>query len=378
MPKLPSKEKSSAGPKKTKLQRFEVCNVHRSQIKNAPYNPRQIDKFARDGLAKILKKHGLVEPIVWNKRTGNLVGGHQRLSLVDDYEQSDDYTLDVSVIDVPERQEKSINIALNNPSIQGQYDPAKIAELVSSGEVDIEETGFSKLDLEMLAPSLDLTGLFETKTQASSESVSSAEEQAKKLQDLKDARKKTQAEASEKNDTEFCTILVFESRAQAMHFAELTDNDPDSKYIDGARLIAAISEKLALSITYATILSMKAISIRQPWAALIGDGHKDIEFRSWSTSHRGPLLICAGAAGSGVLSRGVALCVVDVVDCQPDGEGGYEWHLENPRWVKRVPIKGKQSFFEVPDSMIEYLPAFDAERFAMNWPKLVTSIAARF
>jgi hypothetical protein len=45
---------------------------------------------------------------------------------------------------------------------------------------------------------------------------------------------------------------------------------------------------------------------------------------------------------------------------------------------KRGAKKGKLSFFEVPDSMIEYLPAFDAERFAMNWPKLVASIAARF
>jgi len=352
--------------------------VHRSQIKNAEYNPRQIDKFARDGLGKILKKHGLVEPIVWNKRTGNLVGGHQRLSLVDDYDQNSDYTIDVSVIDVPERQEKSINIALNNPSIQGQYDPSKIAELVGSGQIDIEETGFSKLDLEMLAPSLDLTGLFEIKTESSQESVSTAEAQAKKLQDLKDQRKKSQAEASEKADTEFCTIVVFESRVQAMAFAELTDNDPDSKYIDGARLFAAIKEKLALFVGYCIISLMKALTVRQPWAALIGDGHKDIEYRSWSTSHRGPLLICAGAAGRGVLSRGVSICVVDVVDCQPDGDGGYEWHLENPRWVKRVPVKGKLSFFEVPDELIQYLPAFDADKFAINWAKFTKHVAARF
>lgn len=39
---------------------------------------------------------------------------------------------------------------------------------------------------------------------------------------------------------------------------------------------------------------MRAITIRQPWAQLIVDGHKPIENRSWSTKWRGPLLIHAG------------------------------------------------------------------------------------
>lgn len=38
---------------------------------------------------------------------------------------------------------------------------------------------------------------------------------------------------------------------------------------------------------------MKAISIRQPWAWLITQGHKDIENRTWSTKYRGSILIHA-------------------------------------------------------------------------------------
>ena len=38
---------------------------------------------------------------------------------------------------------------------------------------------------------------------------------------------------------------------------------------------------------------MKALSIRQPWAWLIVNGHKDIENRSWPTRFRGPVLIHA-------------------------------------------------------------------------------------
>lgn len=39
---------------------------------------------------------------------------------------------------------------------------------------------------------------------------------------------------------------------------------------------------------------VKAISIQQPWAWLIANGHKDVENRSWPTKLRGRVLIHAG------------------------------------------------------------------------------------
>jgi hypothetical protein len=36
-----------------------------------------------------------------------------------------------------------------------------------------------------------------------------------------------------------------------------------------------------------------ALSIRQPWAWLIVNGHKDIENRTWATKHRGAILVHA-------------------------------------------------------------------------------------
>ncbi|WPG35166.1 ASCH domain-containing protein [Variovorax sp. EBFNA2] len=38
---------------------------------------------------------------------------------------------------------------------------------------------------------------------------------------------------------------------------------------------------------------MKALSIRQPWAWLIVNAHKDVENRTWSTAHRGEFLVHA-------------------------------------------------------------------------------------
>jgi hypothetical protein len=39
---------------------------------------------------------------------------------------------------------------------------------------------------------------------------------------------------------------------------------------------------------------MKALTVQQPWAWAIAHGGKDVENRTWSTSHRGPLAIHAG------------------------------------------------------------------------------------
>lgn len=43
-------------------------------------------------------------------------------------------------------------------------------------------------------------------------------------------------------------------------------------------------------------MSMKTITLHQPWASLVAQGVKTIETRSWKTSYRGPLAIHAGMA----------------------------------------------------------------------------------
>lgn len=40
--------------------------------------------------------------------------------------------------------------------------------------------------------------------------------------------------------------------------------------------------------------TLTCLSVRQPWAWLIVNGHKDVENRTWPTGHRGDLLIHAG------------------------------------------------------------------------------------
>lgn len=124
--------------------------IRRTDIQKAPYNPRLIDDANKKRLEKGIKKHGLVEPLVWNRRTGNLVSGHQRLSILDKLEKAKNYELDVSVIDVDEAEEKRINVELNNASMQGAYDYDMLGELALDLGDSLEDLGFSDFDAEIM------------------------------------------------------------------------------------------------------------------------------------------------------------------------------------------------------------------------------------
>lgn len=136
----------------TKVARFTVEQIERSAISRAAYNPRQIDAGAAKKLKATLAKDGLVETLVWNRRTGNLVGGHQRLDAIDAIEGGTDYTLPVSVIDVDEKTERELNIRLNNPAIQGSFDLAKLEMMLRDMDTDPFAAGFDDVDLNLMFP----------------------------------------------------------------------------------------------------------------------------------------------------------------------------------------------------------------------------------
>ena len=56
-----------------------------SKIKRAKYNPRK-DLTSADpeyqNLKRVMERYGFLLPLVWNERTGVLVGGHQRLKIL--------------------------------------------------------------------------------------------------------------------------------------------------------------------------------------------------------------------------------------------------------------------------------------------------------
>lgn len=91
-----------------------------AELKAAPYNPRKISVAAMKGLRQSLKRFGLVQPIVWNKRSGLVVGGHQRLVAL---RAEGAAQADVVVVDLDDKDERALNITLNNPKIGGDFTP---------------------------------------------------------------------------------------------------------------------------------------------------------------------------------------------------------------------------------------------------------------
>ena len=195
---------------KSKYQKFTFETISRADIKNAEYNPRIMDKEAKKRLKKNLSENGLVSAITWNRRTGNIVGGHQRLEQLDALEKNKDYSLDVCVVDVDERQEAKLNVILNNPSTQGDWDIEKLAFMTEEFEMSFDEMGFSKLDVDFMFDGDDrFTDLFETPE---------VEEVKTGLAEVKEARAASKARMEEKNNINFYSVIVFEDEEAKKEF----------------------------------------------------------------------------------------------------------------------------------------------------------------
>ena len=106
-----------------------------------------------ESLKRGIEQFGCVEPLVWNARSGNLVGGHQRFKILQGQGAEQ---VDVSVVDLRDEQTKALNIALNK--LDGEWDDAKLAapldELTTLNEFDIELTGFDLPDANELIASV--------------------------------------------------------------------------------------------------------------------------------------------------------------------------------------------------------------------------------
>lgn len=128
---------------------------------------------------------------------------------------------------------------------------------------------------------------------------------------------------------------------------------------------------------------MKAISIRQPYAWLIINGYKNIEFRTWTTHYRGPLAIHVSCTitpreraihdqvrklfhvpALEALPTGKVIGTVDLIDCGmvsmlwPLVHGSVNhvtcwpeatcyWLLSDPVPLNGPMCKGRQTLFEV-------------------------------
>ena len=117
--------------------------------------------------------------------------------------------------------------------------------------------------------------------------------------------------------------------------------------------------------------TLRAISIRQPWAHAILHLGKNVENRPMRTHSRGRILIQASLKvereealrlrlDPDELPTGAIVGSVEIVDCVRNlksrwaDRGSWHWLLKNPRVLKTpIPFKGKLGFMRVPGKLLK-------------------------
>ena len=138
---------------------MHVVDMPLDRLRPAPYNPR-VDLERTDPryrkLRRSIEQFGLVEPLVWNRRTGYVVGGHQRLKILRELGHS---SVPVSVVDLGPAEERILNIILNNREAQSDFDAARLREVLDDLDrvpgFDLGQTGFDRRCLAMLRQEME-------------------------------------------------------------------------------------------------------------------------------------------------------------------------------------------------------------------------------
>ncbi len=128
-----------------------IEKIQTDRLVPADYNPRKDLKSGDpeyEKLKRSLKEFGYVEPVIWNKTTSHVVGGHQRLKVLLDMGVTE---VDCVVVEMDAEKEKALNVALNK--ISGDWDKDKLALLIADlqgADFDVSLTGFDPGEIDDL------------------------------------------------------------------------------------------------------------------------------------------------------------------------------------------------------------------------------------
>ena len=115
-----------------------------------PKNPRTITARARAALRRGIEQFGLVDPLVVQRSTRTVLGGHQRLDVAQELGHA---TVPVVWVDVEGAEADALLILLNNPNAQGEWDYSMLSDMMASLNVDdfdVTLTGFDAADISEL------------------------------------------------------------------------------------------------------------------------------------------------------------------------------------------------------------------------------------
>ena len=137
-----------------------------NELNALPYNPRVITAQELDDLKASIVEHTkaiprkerakgyrLVSTITVNRKGNRIVGGHQRIKALQELGQEFLDKRDITWIElIPDSpEEKALNIALNDPHRQGQYDESQLNEILNDIKTDNDEL-FGRLNFGLFQP----------------------------------------------------------------------------------------------------------------------------------------------------------------------------------------------------------------------------------
>ena len=130
---------------------MNIQKIPAGKLQAAKYNPRkdlQPGDAEYEKLRRSIEEFGYVEPVIWNERTGNIVGGHQRFKVLVALGYDE---VDCVVVNLDEQREKALNVALNK--ISGEFDIPLLTDLLrdlNEDGFDASLTGFDVVEMEEL------------------------------------------------------------------------------------------------------------------------------------------------------------------------------------------------------------------------------------
>ena len=121
----------------------------RSEVQIAPYNPRKISPQQKATLKRSIRKYGVVGGITVNKRTMTIVGGNQKVAIMDEIlgYPDNDYTLLADAVDMDYKTEVELNCMLNSENAHGEWDDMRVRDLLP--DIDFQDAGFTEEDLSL-------------------------------------------------------------------------------------------------------------------------------------------------------------------------------------------------------------------------------------
>lgn len=222
----------------TKYQRFESVRVWRHELQPHPKNPRAIGRKQEQRLRGKVKEVGLVQPLIWNRRTGYLVGGHQRLEVLDKLEKyephtrANDYQIDVSACELSDQQELEMLVFLNNPSAAGMFDLDLLADLNLEAGINFAGMGFDQIDVDLMFDGdARFSHLFEDAPE-----VSATKE---KLAEVKAARAAGKERMAGENSAEFYFVVVCKDDGERDECLRRLGVPKHEQFVSGDALLGA-------------------------------------------------------------------------------------------------------------------------------------------